>query len=120
MSPSSDGSAHARAPHLRLVDEVGADAPARTLIEEGRTLDKLGNRAEARALYERALRSLESTSAPMASMLLRWIASTYEVDADYTAGVLRLSIPIAEKAKPRKITVASRDREERDSRSIRA
>jgi HSP20 family protein len=34
---------------------------------------------------------------------------TEKVDADYTAGVLRLTIPIAEKAKPRKINVLSRD-----------
>ncbi|WP_300267430.1 Hsp20/alpha crystallin family protein [Microbacterium sp.] len=34
---------------------------------------------------------------------------TENVEADYTAGVLRLRIPIAEQAKPRKITVVSRD-----------
>jgi tetratricopeptide (TPR) repeat protein len=67
------------------VDGEEADAPARALIEEGRTLDKLGQRADARQLYERALRSLESSSASVASMLLRWIASSYEVDADYHA-----------------------------------
>ncbi len=33
---------------------------------------------------------------------------TEKVDADYTDGVLRLTIPIAEKAKPRKINVLSR------------
>ncbi len=32
---------------------------------------------------------------------------TENVDADYTAGVLRLRIPIAEKAKPRKIAISS-------------
>ncbi len=85
MSASSDGSAQARAPHLRLVDAAETDAPARALIEEGRALDKLGRRAEARVLYERALRGLETSSASMASMLLRWIARTYEVDADYHA-----------------------------------
>ena len=85
MPPSSDGSSQARSAHLRLVDTEEADAPARALIEEGRALDKLGQRAEARALYERALRSIETTSASMASMLLRWIASTYELDADYHA-----------------------------------
>jgi HSP20 family protein len=37
---------------------------------------------------------------------------TEKVDADYTSGVLRLTIPIAEKAKPRKINVLSRDRKE--------
>ena len=34
---------------------------------------------------------------------------TEKVDADYTAGVIRLTIPIAEKAKPRKVNVLSRD-----------
>ncbi|MEO9104227.1 MAG: Hsp20/alpha crystallin family protein [Terrimesophilobacter sp.] len=34
---------------------------------------------------------------------------TEKVDADYTAGVLKLRIPIAERAKPRKIAIASRD-----------
>lgn len=34
---------------------------------------------------------------------------TDKVDADYTAGVLRLRIPIAEQAKPRKIRIGSRD-----------
>jgi HSP20 family protein len=32
---------------------------------------------------------------------------TDKVDADYTAGVLRLRIPIAERAKPRKISISS-------------
>jgi len=47
---------------------------------------------------------------------------TEKVDADYTAGVLRLRIPIAEKAKPRKISVASRDaiREQEPQKSINA
>ncbi len=34
---------------------------------------------------------------------------TEKVDADYTAGVLRLRIPIAEQAKPRKISIGSHD-----------
>lgn len=46
---------------------------------------------------------------------------TEKVDADYTAGVLRLRIPIAEKAKPRKIRVSSQDAvEAREDRSIDA
>ena len=85
MPPSSDGSAQARAPHLRLLDAAAEHGPARALIEEARTLDKLGKRADARVLYERALHGLEASSASIASMLLRWIASTYEVDADYQA-----------------------------------
>jgi HSP20 family protein len=34
---------------------------------------------------------------------------TERVDAEYASGVLRLRIPIAEQAKPRKISVANRD-----------
>ncbi|GAB3123643.1 Hsp20/alpha crystallin family protein [Glaciibacter psychrotolerans] len=47
---------------------------------------------------------------------------TEKVDADYTAGVLRLRIPIAEQAKPRKISIASRDKADgrKETRSIRA
>lgn len=47
---------------------------------------------------------------------------TEKVDADYTSGVLRLRIPIAEKAKPRKISVTSRDaiREQEPQKSINA
>lgn len=48
---------------------------------------------------------------------------TDRVDADYTAGVLRLRIPIAEKAKPRRITVTSSDsgaRSEQEQKSINA
>lgn len=46
---------------------------------------------------------------------------TEKVDADYTAGVLRLRIPIAEKAKPRKIQVTDRDSiVQREDRSIDA
>jgi HSP20 family protein len=45
---------------------------------------------------------------------------TERVEADYTAGVLRLRIPIAEKAKPRKINIAKRDSEDRKAKSINA
>ena len=54
-------------------------------MEEASTLDKLGRRVEARILYERALRSLETSSSSLASKLMRWIARSYEVDADYHA-----------------------------------
>ena len=47
---------------------------------------------------------------------------TEKVDADYAAGVLRLRIPIAEQAKPRKISIGSRDKVEKgkEARSINA
>lgn len=41
---------------------------------------------------------------------------TEHVDADYTGGVLRLRIPIAEQAKPRKISIGSREASEKEAR----
>ncbi|WP_375432998.1 Hsp20/alpha crystallin family protein [uncultured Friedmanniella sp.] len=41
---------------------------------------------------------------------------TERIDASYTSGVLRLQIPVAEKAKPRKISVSTED----DQRVINA
>ena len=81
----SDSSATVRSQHLRLVDTAAKQTSTNALIEEARSLDKLGRRAEARALYEQALRTLAAPSPSLASMLLRWIARTYEVDADYRA-----------------------------------
>ncbi|MEO6526680.1 MAG: HD domain-containing phosphohydrolase [Gemmatimonadaceae bacterium] len=85
MASSTDGTASARAAHLRLVDPAANHPSARALMDEGRALDKLGRRAEARARYEEALRSLETPSPGLSSMLLRWIARSYEVDADYAS-----------------------------------
>src|SRR5678815_2298632 len=67
------------------VDPVTDHPSARALIDEGRGLDKLGRRKEARARYEQALEALDPPAPSVASMLLRWIARTYEVDADYPA-----------------------------------
>ena len=83
----SDGGSLARGQHqhLRLVDLPSRPVSVDGLIEEARALDKLGRRSEARVQYELALRSLAAPSPSLASMLLRWIARTYEVDADYRA-----------------------------------
>ncbi|MEO7457220.1 MAG: tetratricopeptide repeat protein, partial [Gemmatimonadaceae bacterium] len=81
----SESTAGARSQHLRLVDTSARQASTNALIEEARSLDKLGRRGEARALYEQAMRTMAAPSPSMASMLLRWIARTYEVDADYRA-----------------------------------
>lgn len=46
---------------------------------------------------------------------------TDKVDADYTAGVLRLRIPVAERAKPKKISISSSDKSSKeDAKSIKA
>jgi diguanylate cyclase (GGDEF)-like protein/putative nucleotidyltransferase with HDIG domain len=83
VASSSDNTA--RATHLRLVESPAEHPSTRALIEDARALDKLGRRAEARVLYEQALRSITTPSPSLASMLLRWIARSYEVDADYKA-----------------------------------
>jgi diguanylate cyclase (GGDEF)-like protein/putative nucleotidyltransferase with HDIG domain len=83
VASSSDSTA--RAVHLRLVESPAEHPSTRALIEDARALDKLGRRGEARTLYEQALRSLTTPSPSLASMLLRWIARSYEVDADYQA-----------------------------------
>jgi diguanylate cyclase (GGDEF)-like protein/putative nucleotidyltransferase with HDIG domain len=85
VATTSDAAAAVRPPHLRLVGSPAEQSSTRILIEEARSLDKLGRRAEARMLYEQALRSITVPSPSLASMLLRWIARTYEVDADYQA-----------------------------------
>ncbi len=71
--------------HLRLVEGAPRGASTSALVEEARALERLGRRVEARAQYEVALHSLGTASPALASMLLRWIARTYEVDADYAA-----------------------------------
>jgi len=46
---------------------------------------------------------------------------TDKVNADYTAGVLRLRIPVAERAKPKKISISSSDASSKeDAKSIKA
>ena len=85
MTSSADDSVQARALYPLLVDPAGGHASARALAEEARALDRMGRRAEARTLFERALHSLDASSASTASALLRWIARSHEVDANYHA-----------------------------------
>jgi diguanylate cyclase (GGDEF)-like protein/putative nucleotidyltransferase with HDIG domain len=85
VSSSADGAAAGRPAHLRLVNLAEEHPSARALIDEGRALDKLGRRREARERYERALEALDPPAPSIASMLLRWIARTHEIDADYGA-----------------------------------
>ncbi len=76
-----------RIPHLRLVERPDSTATIEQQIEDARALDKLGRRAEARAAYENVLRTMTTPSPSLSSTLMRWIARTYEVDADYAAAV---------------------------------
>ncbi|MBW8769970.1 MAG: diguanylate cyclase [Gemmatimonadetes bacterium] len=100
MPTSADGAAAARAAHLRLVNLAEDHPSARALIDEGRALDKLGRRREARDKYERALDALDPPAPSIASMLLRWIARTHEIDADYTAAAscAERAVTLAEEA----------------------
>jgi diguanylate cyclase (GGDEF)-like protein/putative nucleotidyltransferase with HDIG domain len=85
VTSPSDGFVQARAPYPLLLDRASGEVSARALAEEARALDRLGRRAEARTLFERSLHSLDASSASTASALLRWIARSHEVDADYQA-----------------------------------
>ena len=100
MSSSADGAAAARAAHLRLTHLAEEHPSARALIDEGRALDKLGRRREARSRYEQALQALDPPAPSIASMLLRWIARTHEIDADYTAAAscAERAVALAEEA----------------------
>jgi tetratricopeptide (TPR) repeat protein len=102
VTSPADGNA-ARAKYLRLVDPATDHPSARVLIDEGRALDKLGRRKEARARYEEALESLDPPAPSVASMLLRWIARTHEVDADYAtaAACAERAVAMAEEADDR-------------------
>ncbi len=67
------------------------------LIQQAQTADREGRRDDARALYERALFSLESRpDAPQAAALLRWIGRLYhdagDVDAAFDAFDTALTI----------------------------
>ena len=100
VSSSADGAAAARAAHLRLVNLAEDHPSARALIDEGRALDKLGRRREAREKYEQALQALDPPAPSIASMLLRWIARTHEIDADYAAAAscAERAVALAEEA----------------------
>jgi diguanylate cyclase (GGDEF)-like protein/putative nucleotidyltransferase with HDIG domain len=68
------------------------------LIAEGREAENAGRPAEARALYERALESLPSPEALVASKLFRWIALTHLADGEADAGIgaARRAVAVAE------------------------
>ena len=70
------------------------------LIASAQGAEREGRRADARALYERALYSLDARSAGVASSLLRWIGRTHQVDADPQAALdcIEAAIAIAELA----------------------
>ena len=83
-SPRSTDAPH-HTPHLQLVSVSPASLSTDELIEQARALERDGRRQEARAGYETALRSLTQPSPALASSLFRWIARSYESDADFSA-----------------------------------
>jgi diguanylate cyclase (GGDEF)-like protein/putative nucleotidyltransferase with HDIG domain len=90
MSPNSSSPSQrsAKPGHLRLLAGQEGSASADQLIEQAQTAERQGRREEARALYERALYCIKKTGeASKASALLRWIARTYQGDADFDAAM---------------------------------
>jgi diguanylate cyclase (GGDEF)-like protein/putative nucleotidyltransferase with HDIG domain len=103
VTTSRDGTAAARVAHLHLVEPAEEHPSARALIEEGRAHDKVGRRAEARSCYEAALELLDPPPPGVASMLLRWIARTHEIDANHASAqaCAERAVALAEQADDR-------------------
>jgi putative nucleotidyltransferase with HDIG domain len=55
------------------------------VMTEGQAFERLGQREDARRLYERALYDGAATSPSEAAQLLRWVARTYLEDGQYSA-----------------------------------
>jgi putative nucleotidyltransferase with HDIG domain len=55
------------------------------LMERGHALERLGQRDEARQLYERALAEEAAAEPSWTAQLLRWVARTYMQDSNYSA-----------------------------------
>jgi putative nucleotidyltransferase with HDIG domain len=71
----------------------------RDLIEKGQEAEREARKAEARELYEEALRALPSSNHPeTASALLRWIARTHDGDPWAALEITDVAIAVAEAA----------------------
>jgi diguanylate cyclase (GGDEF)-like protein len=73
-----------------------------TLIQQAQLAEREGRWDDARSLYERALFSLQrAADGKLASKLLRWIARTYQLDAQLDAALdcVEAAIAVAELAK---------------------
>ena len=89
------------------IDLPGVDPSSIDVDVEDRTLTIRAERAATAADGERASLTRERPSGTFARQLtLGSRVALDKIDASYTGGVLRLSIPMAEEAKPRKITVS--------------
>jgi putative nucleotidyltransferase with HDIG domain len=81
---------------------LSAPAPASLsrVMSEGQSFERLGQRDEARRLYERALYNGVATSPSEAAQLLRWVARTYLEDAQYPAAedAVLAALAVAEQA----------------------
>ena len=71
---------------------VRAIAPTRpngivAVVERGQAMERSGQRDQARALYEAALRDGTTSTSTDAAQLLRLVARTYMLDANYAAGI---------------------------------
>lgn len=80
-------------PFVPAVTPAAPGLPA--LIERGQALEHHGQRAEARRLYELALRDGTARTANEAAQLLRLIARAYMYDAEYEAAMDCASVALA-------------------------
>lgn len=108
------------------IDLPGVDPSSIDVDVEDRTLTIRAERTAAAAVGERAWLTRERPSGTFARRLtLGSRVALDRIDAAYVDGVLRLSIPMAEEAKPRKITGSHAERsvpagEEREAQEAHA
>jgi len=79
---------------------VRAIAPTRpngivAVVERGQAMERSGQRDQARALYEAALRDGTTSTSTDAAQLLRLVARTYMLDANYAAGIDCATVALA-------------------------
>lgn len=92
------------------IDLPGVDPASIDVDVEDRTLTIRAERAAERQEERSWLTRERPTGAFARQLTLGSRVALDRIEADYADGVLRLTIPMAEEAKPRKITVAHTDR----------
>ena len=93
------------------IDLPGVDPASIDVDVEDRTLTIRAERAAGQHQEERSWLTRERPTGAFARQLTLGSRVALErIEADYADGVLRLTIPMAEEAKPRKISVAHTDR----------
>ena len=81
---------------IRVPIRVTPKPSVDTLIQKPRSPSSEGRRADARALFERALYSLKrAQDGQLATSILRWVARTYQLDGNADAALDCLDASIA-------------------------